>query len=245
MTDLSSLNPPGALREHLTASSRDRVTAQAVQVDAGWWNKELTKRSLPGAVYGTNESGGSQISSGRVWISRQQLFDEAADAADDADYALQLLWQSLAWGAGSSARNVKRRLSSVASRPKEVADALIKVAHLSAIDPAEAYEALRPAGRTLVPYLGPAFFTKYLYFAGQGRPDHPCLILDARVAASLHRYGWTSLRSGGAWPASTYQRYTELLHRWALELETPDRKVAADEIELWLFEQRDSRQPQV
>lgn len=236
MTDLSRLAPPQELSEVLKRRSRDHVILQQVRVDLGWWNAALEDRGLQGRVHGVDESGSHRADEGYASISRRQLFEQADRAAESPESALQLLWQSLAWGAGTSARNMHRRLDSVKARPDEVAEELVRVAGESRKDAAAAYEALRPGGRTLIKYLGPAFFTKFLYFAGQGNADHPCLILDARVAQSLHRHGWDSLRSGGGWPAATYERYTDLLHRWAGDLSTSDRTVAADEIELWLFE---------
>jgi hypothetical protein len=78
---------------------------------------------------------------------------------------------------------------------------------------------------------GPSFLTKFLYFAGGGDPDHPCLILDRVVANALHDHcGWDTLDPAGPWPAHTYQRYCDLPARWARE-----RHRAPDEIERALF----------
>ena len=107
----------------------------------------------------------------------------------------------------------------------------------STTDPRAAYSSLIRPGRGVIDGLGPSFFTKLLYFAGGGELKHPCLILDANVARSLHDLGWTSLpRVWANWYTDTYVSYCELLHRWAGEL--PSRKsgpVAADEIEYSLF----------
>jgi hypothetical protein len=62
----------------------------------------------------------------------------------------------------------------------------------------------------LLKYLGPAFFTKYLYFAGGGAATRPCVILDRVVAANLRARGWDGLRSA-SWSAVTYVQYCELL----------------------------------
>jgi hypothetical protein len=84
----------------------------------------------------------------------------------------------------------------------------------------------------------PAFFTKYLYFAGAGDPRHPCVILDSRVAAALVRIGWTSLHTKGGWPAITYSRYLDLLGRWSSELGSgrQDGSPRLDLLERWLFD---------
>jgi hypothetical protein len=91
---------------------------------------------------------------------------------------------------------------------------------------------LRPGGRNEIRSLGPSFFTKFLYFAGGGSPDHPCLILDRVVATALRDHcGWTSLHPTGPWPAETYRRYCGLLARWA-----QDYHCAPDELERTLFD---------
>lgn len=65
--------------------------------------------------------------------------------------------------------------------------------------------------RSTVAWLGPAFFSKYLFFAGGGAAGHPSLILDARVASALrYRCRWESLHPGGPWLAVTYARYCTL-----------------------------------
>ncbi|MHA7132459.1 8-oxoguanine DNA glycosylase OGG fold protein [Oerskovia turbata] len=95
-----------------------------------------------------------------------------------------------------------------------------------------------------VPGLGPAFFTKVLYFVGgeelQVRGAVRCRILDARVVGSLRSSGWESLPKGNYnWFADTYVSYCELSARWAGELSVDiGRSVEADEIERVLFDGR-------
>ncbi|MFI0268192.1 8-oxoguanine DNA glycosylase OGG fold protein [Streptomyces luteogriseus] len=67
--------------------------------------------------------------------------------------------------------------------------------------------ALRPGGRNAVAYLGPAFSTKVLYFAG-----------------------------AGGWPTSASVRYCALLDRWTHEESRRlGRRVCSDQIERRLF----------
>ena len=89
-----------------------------------------------------------------------------------------------------------------------------------------------------IPGLGPAYFTKFLYFVSEGADGTRCLILDARVAGSLARAGWTSLprskRTGYSynWYTATYVSYCELLGRWAAgESASRGHQVWPDEIE--------------
>jgi hypothetical protein len=103
---------------------------------------------------------------------------------------------------------MSKRLDSVAANPEGAASALRTAVANAQASPVDAYETLYPSGRTLLKYLGPAFFTKFLYFAGRGVATHPCAILDRVVAANLRGRGWDGLRSAG-WSAVTYEQYCE------------------------------------
>lgn len=124
-------------------------------------------------------------------------------AKDGGESALRLPWHSLTWGSGLKPR---QRTAAIAAAPQHNAALLQTAAELAGHDPAAAYQVLYPAERrNAIKYFGAAFFTKFLYFASGGHPDHPSLILDDRVADALHhRCGWRSLRTGGFWPAATY-----------------------------------------
>lgn len=105
-------------------------------------------------------------------------------------------------------------------------------AQLARTDPLGAYDLLYPGNKTAIPDLGPAFFTKYLYFAGAGAADHPCAILDENVALALKQTcGWHSLPTK-KWLATAYERYAALLGRWVDEHGLRRRDV----VERWLFE---------
>lgn len=225
LTDTTSLPLPCGI-EPLTDRTMS-VGHQAVTVPATWWNHHLAKLNLPGSPLQVNADG---------QLTRELVWRHAAGAADDDEAALRLLWHALAWGAGFRLRQCRRRLTAIAGDQRAATQALRHAAGLAATEPQAAYKTLHPRGGTVIRALGPAFGTKFLYFAGGGRPDHSSLILDSRVAAALHRSGWTSLRSGGGWPPMTYGRYCALLRRWAKELSAEgEGDVAADQIEYWLF----------
>jgi hypothetical protein len=137
----------------------------------------------------------------RPGIRRGALFELAA-TTDSSDGELRLLWHTLAWGGGKRARLMSKRLDSVAANPEGAASALRTAVANAQASPVDAYETLYPSGRTLLKYLGPAFFTKFLYFAGRGVATHTCAILDRVVAANLRGRGWDGLRSAG-WSAVT------------------------------------------
>jgi len=222
MMNLSTLTVPEDLREAVRGADRNRdLVQQPVSVNPAWWQERLPTAGLAAR-------------SGTDVLTRDDLFGLGRGAQHSTDGALELLWACLSWGTGKTQRNNGQRIEAVA-RTSGATDKLCKAAGISTSSPKEAYEVLRPQ-KNAVPYLGPPFFTKFLYFAGGGDVDHPSLILDSRVAASLARHGWKGLAGTYWWPATTYDRYCTLVRRWAEELTHQDGVVATpDQIELWLF----------
>ncbi|GGM86419.1 hypothetical protein GCM10011609_23620 [Lentzea pudingi] len=184
----------------------------AVDINPSWWRDEIGRRGLPGTP-----------------PSARHLTRDDVRASENGVFTP--LWWSLAWGAGPRLRLNARRLDSIADDVPRCEELLTEAADLSRRDPFTAYSLLRPGRHNAIRYLGPSFFTKFLYFAGRGAPGHPCLILDRRVATALRdRCEWTSLHRTGPWPAETYERYCGLLTRWSQESGR-----APDEIEFMLF----------
>ncbi len=210
MTDLATLAlPMWAVPSQPRQAAVDEHT---VRIRAQWWREAVTSRGLPGMspVVPT-------LTRAQVWTTTEDVFT--------------LLWRALAWGSGSHLRQNSRRLDGIAADVPWAEKVLTAAAEASRHDPAGAYAVLRPGRRNALLSLGPSFFTKFLYFAGGGAPEHPCLILDRVVASALRDHcGWTSLHRTGPWPAHTYQRYCDLLARWA-----QDHHRAPDEIERTLF----------
>jgi hypothetical protein len=243
VTDIGKVVLPFALLEHLRCGNRDRVVNQTVDIMPGWWNDHLNRRGLAGGPVLARSVEQSGLDGG---LSRSDVYSHAGDASADPVGALRLLWYSLAWGAGHRVRLCDQRLKSIQSMGGEVAGELLRrAAERSRTDAYGAYEMLAPGGKPAIANLGAAFLTKFLYFAGGGTADHPCLILDSRVAYALHHNGWTSLpEAGRRWPAATYQRYLDLVRLWAAKGAAElDREVANDEIEFWLFLQGNSAKP--
>jgi hypothetical protein len=150
-----------------------------------------------------------------------------------------LLWATLAWGTGRLHRNNKARVAVVKKGRDELSELLRRAADAGRTDPSAAYRLLRPY-RNAVAYLGPPFFTKFLYFAGGGSTAHPSLILDSLVAKSLRRQcGWTELTGWYSWSANQYGDYCQLLARWAKEVNETGTGEALrpDELEYALFNQ--------
>lgn len=135
------------------------------------------------------------------------------DVRKHVDDPLALLWHTLAWGAGPRRRLCRRRIEGVAVDVDGARRVLSEAAAAARHEPGAAYRLLYPQGRSALPALGPAFGTKYLYFAGAGDREHPSLILDSRVASALRGHGWSGLSDWG-WAADTYGDYCNLLEDW-------------------------------
>jgi len=232
-TDLSTVEPPEACLAWVkSAHPREVILDHPVTVNLTWWNDALHERGLPGGPVVGRDSTGQRVDHGRAVITRGDIFALAAASSGSPTDTLALLWHTLAWGAGGKVRQILNRMDSVSRDRSVAALALRTAAQLSHRDPESAYDTLYPRGTPAIAHLGPAFFTKYLYFAGAGAPDHPSLILDSRVAATLVDIGWTSLHPESGWPAVTYQRYCSLLARWAQEA----GNLRPDLFERWLFD---------
>lgn len=210
----------------------DEVLHHRVDVDRQWWLQRLTDEGFAEELFEAPEG----------CLSREALFRLGRSAGHSPEDARRLLWASLSWGTGMRQRNNRSRIRAIAGDSDGFGKLLAEAALLSRGGaPAEAYRLLRPF-RNSVPYLGPPFFTKYLYFAGTRQLEHGCLILDSRVARTLRMHcDWASLIGWYAWPAESYERYVALAHRWAgaaqkrFGAEDRLRPVWADEIEYVLF----------
>lgn len=223
-TPLTEIHLPDHAVTELAAVDVDEwINNQVIPVDRQWWTDALGANGLRDALVGDT-------------ICRGDIFGLAEKAAAAPDATLTLLWNALAWGSGTKPRNNKKRIASVADNPAHACELLMEAAALSRASPAKAYELLYPHHRGAIRQLGPAFFTKYLYFAGGGEPEHPCAILDGNVARALHdTCGWASLPvKRGGWRPSAYDRYCALLGVWVEEHAGIDRR---DVIERWLFQE--------
>jgi hypothetical protein len=192
-----------------------KVANQKIDICDQWWSTEIYRLGLDGTPPAS-----PSLTRAEVWSPDDDVFS--------------LLWRALAWGAGPRLRNNRRRLHSIAQDQEGARKLLTAAADESHHDPERAYRLLMPNGRPAIRYLGPAFLTKFLYFAGGGDPVHRCLILDERVARSVRGHcgaTWFPIRG---WYPETYAWYCDQLAE-----EATVRGRAADEIELLLFEGRE------
>lgn len=117
---------------------------------------------------------------GKVSRSRKELF-KLGEKTDDVTELLEFYVNVCGWGCGTKARSAARTMKPVIHDPITFRDNLHQgIAILRSSNAIEAYDFFSTSHQ--IKFLGPAFFTKLLYFAD---PKREALILDARVARSL------------------------------------------------------------
>ncbi|WP_404321200.1 hypothetical protein [Arthrobacter luteolus] len=212
----------------------ETVMNHRIRVDGSRWQKALADRGLPALE-------GALADPGLTFVSRSDVFELGAREIAPEN-AFQLLYYSLAWGLGRKARNLPKRLDGLAEDRERTAELLVDAwTAVRSREPAEdIYSILAtPKGKARIPQFGPAFSTKFLYFA-QGPTVPPrYVILDKVVATNLHEV-WPGAPKAG-WYPDTYERYCAFMSRWA-DLATDElhgeRTVRADEIEYAVFHRR-------
>lgn len=227
------------------------LTSRGVQTCHGVDPGRHTVRIIPArwsAVAGPHWPNGLGTSDTPAALSRQALFDLAART--DGSW-IPLLAATYAWGQGTSGYGPARLRKILDSNdPTEIGLSLTDaVDALRSEGPAAGYRMLNRRVR----HLGPAFFTKFLYAAGEGLAlDRPRpLILDQRVAASLRALTTTLNRrndlppelstwvwTNNGWSPHRYDQYVIFAHRLSSHLHAnvdgwPDRP---DLVELALFD---------
>lgn len=181
----------------------------------------------PTTVSGWWADRGIKIESQR--IDRKFLFAMADRVRSQADPDwVCFLWHVFAWGVMGDFRNV----SGIAKRAADQGQRSRLNEILAAAAGASEEGDIRKAYRSLykkVPNLGPAFFTKFLYFTGDRRSADPqCLILDSRVSYAI--FALTGL-DFFAEKATTYEGYCQRVAQWS-----KDYGAASDEIEFRLYQ---------
>ncbi|MER6259061.1 hypothetical protein ABT203_05590 [Streptomyces sp900105245] len=191
----------------------DRARWIPVLPDATWWPAELDSCPLVGK-----------------WprVDRRTVFS-IARKADTVEGRRNLLVAALVWGTGTKARSVDRRAQIFLRSSDADIDAALEA--LRERGATEAYWALNNDQH--IPYLGAAFFTKVLYFAGHESPAGPYrpVILDSIVSRALKDLktvdaAWPE----NGWTTDQYRQYLEGVHDLAQR-----RSVSPDQVEAALF----------
>lgn len=148
-------------------------------------------------------------------ITRRFLFDLASEV-DTPEMAVRFYVSVCAWGAGTKAMLVGRRVR-VLRENKDPGEHLLAAIRLARQDgAAAAYAAMRHGGEHRLVHLGPGFFTKILYFGAYDTASGlKPLILDQYVAAALQEQAGLGWQSGWSWTTAQYEHYLALAGEWA------------------------------
>ena len=161
----------------LAELNRDRdLLGSGFKIDTGWWRTELTKAGW--------ELRGKFAEPGVVAIGRQDLFALAPSAEASDEEVISFVFHVLFWGSGDSRRHNKKRIAAVLA--PEGRRRLRCWLELPVDDLEGQFKTFRNCGN-LISHLGPAFFSKLMYFAAGGAPEHKALIIDNRVLRTLSK----------------------------------------------------------
>lgn len=205
---------------------------QGFRFRPSWWTNRLSDPTWGDWLGDLPEAGG-----GYRRIRRATLLDMPT-VEHPAKWPRTLV-AAYAWGTGPSGFLVGRRARVFGAEPERISQALTNAATvLRDSGPEEAYDSMLRGGSNNLKYLGPSFFTKFLY-AADARPSEPgrALILDQFVAVALNKlHGW-GIDQLGPWSASTYARWLDFAQRQAEQAsERTAHFVRADAVEMAYFE---------
>jgi len=161
-------------------------------------------------------------------IQREHVRNYGLEASKSLIAARRAFLATMVWGFGNVGYGRWRTERMMATANFE--NKIFKVAELlGAKRTLDAYQSLALKNRIVG--LGPAFGTKYLYFArGRDAEQSPPLILDRLVAQWLRENISLDLNPV-PWSQGTYKTYLEEIHRWANEL-----NVTAEKLECCIFQ---------
>jgi hypothetical protein len=175
-------------------------------------------------------------------ISRRDLFALTQQVRDGQGSWTHLLINTFGWGWGGTSLGPSRLARVLESNdPQTIENNLAKaVATLATSGAVAAYWDLNNSSRYYLKHLGPAFFTKFLYFAAEESPrtaPRP-LILDKIVAGRVNALiGRRGRLATGGWTTRDYAFYLALMDRLAKHLNARDATDSwtTDAVELGIF----------
>ncbi|UXY28966.1 8-oxoguanine DNA glycosylase OGG fold protein [Streptomyces sp. HUAS TT20] len=215
------------LPDNVDVPDRDTVLGQAIPFDRGRWISLLPDSTWwPAALDECPHIGR------RPRVDRRAVFGIARQT-DTVQGRRLLLVAALVWGAGTKAQSVNRRArifehSSPADIDARLGEALDVLRERGAVD---AYRAFNNDQR--IPFLGPAFFTKVLYFAGHDSATAPrrAVILDSVVSRALKAKGAVDATwPENGWTTDQYRQYVDGVQEHARA-----RGALPDQVEAALF----------
>jgi hypothetical protein len=165
-------------------------------------------------------------------LDRAQVRQACAEAGASEDAAKSAFLATMAWGHGNVGYGAWRVAETFKDRDpgRQLFDVAVA---LNRDGPQAAYRLM--AGASRLHRIGPAFGTKFLYFADSGRHERRALILDRLIAEWLRLN--TAFRVNPVpWAPARYNAYLDQMHEWAEGL-----KVEPDAVELAIFQEMSER----
>jgi hypothetical protein len=199
----------------------DRRRGQRQQAIA--WPRDRWKGAFPAQ---------SVFSSLPPTLDRQRVRRACVGAGASESAATDAFLATMAWGYGNVGYGAWRVAQALNDRHagRKLLDVVVA---LNSDGPQAAYRLM--AGSSRLHRIGPAFGTKFLYFADSGDHARRALILDALVADWLRRN--TNFRVHPVpWAPARYDEYLEKMHDWAQDL-----RIDPDAVELAIFQEMSER----
>ena len=233
-------------REYLTTASHEASTVSiAGDLLPGPFQPPATHTIQLAPAWTSAQSPLSAEAKGRGSISRQNLSDLAQTVRAGNESWTQLLIHTFGWGWGGTALGPSRlaRVLEANDSPMIEGNLANAVGTLDTSGAVAAYWDLNNRSRLHLKHLGPAFFTKFLYFSGAGGPNNapPPLILDKIVARRICTLISQERRlATGGWTTRDYAFYLALMLRVARHLNIRDDtdQWSPDAVELGIFKPR-------
>jgi hypothetical protein len=178
--------------------------------------------------------------SGMLKVTRDDVFRVA-----ESEHPLRNVRTAVAayvWGIGKNAYQVGWMVRAFTrNESRDLIEKLDRaVATMTELGPVEAYASMISSeGLNKVHYMGPAYFTKFLYFVGyRFTPPGKIapLILDKRVATALRRWNLRPDLADGNWSADDYNWYLDYASR---------QKISAEAVERTLLMSGDRNEPAI
>jgi hypothetical protein len=155
-------------------------------------------------------------------ITRRDLFNISSEIVNDRNSAIDLFVGCMIWGApkGNRFRGGMKSVRNMLSdrRLEEKLNRALETVNDADLGPVGAFVGFSRQGENQVPYLGPSFFTKFLYFGGYYRTSHRLkpLIADDRVSITLRDQGWPLW--SGTLDDVGYRLFLEIAADWTRQL---------------------------
>lgn len=215
--DVSLTAPPECQAWCAAQNARVVIDDDMVRVDLDWWNTRLRRASIPVLLVGRDPDG-REVESGEAALRRGDLASDTDQLTEHGPHHLTVLYRCAAWLREHPDRPRPRRFPDVRSSRKARAPFAVIGSALAACRETPNLFDGGPfrewSGWPIAPGVGHPLLTLYSWAVHDGDTQRPQL-LDQAAVAMLVRLGWVADPAVGSFTPRRYQRYNDLLHRWA------------------------------